>query len=206
MRRAGLLLPRLVGARACPVTSLALRSMSTTTPTKLKDHAPRIVAHVVGPDRIGILADVTRTITANGGKVHDTRMTTLGGTFSLTTEIEVETDSSGIGFALQSKFPEYVTCLRPEAETQAAAVIFGRLVVTEAKAMGVISQITEEITSRGIGFATLRTSEIMEDGVTSEYTMNATLNSRSALDFAWIDSEFAHLGDKLNCHVELIRM
>ena len=183
-----------------------LRRMSTTTPTKLKGHAPRIVAHVVGPDRVGILSEVNRIIVANGGKVHDTRATSLGGTFSVTTEIDVEQDSSAIAFALQSKFPDYVTCLRPEAETEAAAVIFGRLEVTEATAMGVITSITEEIASRGLGFATLRTSESIEDGKPPEYIMNATLNSRAAIDFAWIDSELAYLGDKLNCRVELIRM
>jgi glycine cleavage system regulatory protein len=182
------------------------RSLSTKTPTKLKGHAPRVVAHVVGPDRVGILSEVNRIIAAHGGKVHDTRVATLGGTFAVTTEIEVDSDSSAIQFALQSRLPDYVTCLRPEAPTEAAAVIFGRLVVTEAKAMGVVSQIAEEITSRGIGFATLRTSESVEDGVVKEYTMNATLNSRAALDIAWIDSEFAHLGDKFNCRVELVRM
>lgn len=202
MQRASRLLSRRSMSSTTPT-----RSMSSTTPTKLKGHAPRIVAHVVGPDRVGILSSVTRIITENGGKVHDTRATNLGGTFAVTTEIDFpgNVDSSAVGFALQSKLPDYVTCLRPEADTEAAAVIFGRLLVTEAKAMGVISQMTEQIASRGIGFATLRTSESTEAGETS-FTMSATLNSRTAIDFAWINSEFAELGEKLNCHVELVRM
>ena len=57
------------------------------------------------------------------------------------------------------------------------------------------------------GFATLRTSESVEEGASlPEFTMNATLNSRSAIDFAWIDSEFADLGNKFNCRIELMRM
>ena len=75
------------------------RSLSTKTPTKLKGHAPRVVAHVVGPDRVGILSEVNRIIAAHGGKVHDTRVATLGGTFAVTTEIEVDSDSSAISAA-----------------------------------------------------------------------------------------------------------
>ena len=103
MQRASRLLSRRSMSSTTPT-----RSMSSTTPTKLKGHAPRIVAHVVGPDRVGILSSVTRIITENGGKVHDTRATNLGGTFAVTTEIDFpgNVDSSAVGFAREEEKEE----------------------------------------------------------------------------------------------------
>ena len=165
--------------------------------------ATKVIAHCVGPDRVGILSQVTRIVTAHGGKMHDTRAVTLGGTFSVTAEIELEDDSAGLAYALQTKLPDFITCMRPESDTEVAAGVFGRLEVSNAVAMGVISQMTEHVSSRGIGFATLRTSEHIEEGSSSPvFSMNATLSSTSKVDLQWLTSEFAELGEKLNCHVE----
>ena len=168
----------------------------------------KVIAHCVGPDRVGILSQITKVITAHGGKMHDSRAVTLGGTFSVTAEIELEEDdSAGLAFALQTKLPDFITCMRPESETQIAAGVFGRLEVSQAAAMGVISQMTEHVASRGIGFATMRTSEhIVEGSSTPTFSMTATLNSPSEVDLQWLASEFAELGEKLNCHVEFDKL
>jgi glycine cleavage system regulatory protein len=150
----------------------------------------KIITHCVGPDRVGVLSQITRVITAHGGKMHDTRAVTLGGTFSVTAEIELEDDSAGLAFALQTKLPDFITCMRPESETQMAAGVFGRLKVTNAAAMGVISQMTEHVASRGIGFATMRTAEHIEEGSsTPVFSMNATLNSSSEVDHEWLGTK-----------------
>lgn len=177
----------LVG-RAAPLA--AHRLMST-----------RVIAHVVGPDRVGILAEVSRVITSHGGKIHDTRATSLGGTFSVTTEVELGEDSSAMAFALQTKLPDFITCMRPESDIEAASAVFGRIEVSEATAMGVISQMTEHVASRGVGFATLRTSEYTEGGTTT-FSMTATLSAAGKVDTTWLTAEFMELGDKLNCRVE----
>jgi len=172
------------------------------SPILSKSMSTRVITHVVGPDRVGILAEVNRVITAHGGKIHDTRASSLGGTFAVTTEVELEEDSSAMAFALQTKLPDFITCMRPESEVEMAAAVFGRLEVTDAPAMGVISQMTEHVSSRGIGFATIRTSEHTESGSSSPiFSMTATLSAVGKVDTSWLTNEFMELGEKLNCHV-----
>lgn len=164
----------------------------------------KVIAHVCGPDRVGILTNVSRIIAENGGKMHESRATALGGTFSMMAEVEVETDSAALGFALQSSLPDFISCIRPEGETEAEAAVFARLDLKKFPALTAISQITENLASRGIGIATLRTSEHSEDG--GYYSATATLSSATEVDYKWMESEFAELSHKLNIDLEFKKL
>ena len=67
---------------------------------------------------MGILKEMTQVINDNGGTIHDTRATSLGGLFSLTTEVAVKEDSAAMSFALQSALNDYHVVVRPETEME----------------------------------------------------------------------------------------
>ena len=48
-----------------------------------------IIINIVGEDRPGIVADVTRIVTVNGGNVGESRAQLLGGYFSLIMQVGV---------------------------------------------------------------------------------------------------------------------
>lgn len=178
--------------RSKPLVRPLVRSMST-----------RVIATVVGPDRVGILNEVSRIIAESESKVHDTRAQTLGGTFSMMAEVEVTKDSSALGFALQSSLPGFVTTLRPEGEVEAEAVVFGRLDLKRFPALSVMGRVTDSIASQSIGVATLRTSEHTDDGY---FSATATLSSSTEVDYKWLESELAELADKLDIDLEFKRL
>ena len=188
--------------RSKPLASSMSTRVLGTTPLA-RSMSTRIVATIVGPDRIGIMNEVSRIITENDSKVHDTRAQALGGTFSMMAEVEVVKDSAALGFALQSSLPGYVTTLRPEGEVEAEAVVFGRLDLKRFPALAVVSRVTEAIASHSIGIATLRTSEHSE----GYYSATATLSSPSKdVDYQSLEIEFAELADKLNIDLEFKKL
>ena len=162
----------------------------------------RVVATIVGPDRSGILTDVSRIIGENDGKIHDTRAQTLGGTFSMMAEVEVPKDSASLGFALNAQLPDFVTALRPEGETDHAKV-FGRLDLKRFKALPVLTAVAENMSSRSIHIATMRTSDHSDAGY---YSVTATLSSNKEVDYNWLEGEFAELADKLAIDLEFKKL
>lgn len=181
---------------------LGLSRCARSLATQQRFMSTRVIAHVCGPDRVGILSQVSRIIGENDGKMHETRATALGGTFSMMAEVELETDSSSLGFALQSQLPEFVTCLRPEGETEAEAAVFGRLDLKSFPALSIISLVTENMSSRGIGIATLRTSEHDE----GHYSATISLSSSEEVDYKWLESEIAELSHKFNTDLEFKKL
>jgi len=157
---------------------------------------------VCGPDRVGILSQVSRIIGENDGKMHETRATSLRGTFSMMADVEVQKDSAELSFALQTQLGDYVTCIRPEGETEAESKIFGRLDLKKFTALSVINLVTENFSSRSIDIATLRTSEHKE----GYYSATISLASSGQVDFDWLEAETAELSDKFNVDLEFKRL
>lgn len=165
--------------------SLAARAMAT-----------KVVVHSVGPDRVGVLKEITMCILGNGGSVVETRAVNLDGTFSVTSTVDLPDDSCNLAWSLQTKLPDFVTVVRPEFSAGAGSV-FGRLDLTGARSAGVISQFTENIASRGMSFATFRMAE--GDG---SYNATATLYSPTEVNTEWLENEFAEMSDKLDVHIK----
>ena len=164
----------------------------------------KVICHAYGPDRMGILKEMTQVINDNGGTIHDTRATSLGGLFSVTTEVAVKEDSAAMSFALQSALNDYHVVVRPETEMEAAPQMFGRIEVTKAPALAVLSNIMEHATSSGINLSTLRTDECKDSLGT--HKMTATLSSTKPVDIKWIEQSILELGVKYDCCIEFEKL
>ena len=190
-------------ARRAPSHAVAQSSLAML-PRAL---STKVVAHCVGPDRVGVLKDITQTVLGLGAKITDARAVCLDGTFSATTSLVVADDSCNIAWALQTKLPDYVCVVRPEG-TFGATDVFGRLTVSGFKSAGAIGQLADHLSSRGLSFATFRITQGTAaaegvDGVTAApFGCAATLYSDTPVDFKWLEGEFAELGDKLDVHIK----
>jgi len=156
----------------------------------------KVVISCVGPDRVGVLQEVTKCVMAQGGKISETRATALSGTFSVTNIVELEADSAAVAWELQTKLGDYMVAVRPKAPPNTFGDVFGRVEV-QAESMGIIAQVTEHCADRGFGFATLRTSSS-----DSTFNATATLSAKSAVDMTWLSNEFAELGEKLDVDIK----
>ena len=145
-----------------------------------------------------------------GGKVTDTRAVTLDGTFSVSSTVELANDSCNLAWALQTRLPDYLTVVRPESSPgSTTGGVFGRVEVVNAKTAGAISQLTEHIASRGMSFATFRSSQETSTGSTGAETFTATgtlyaSSSTPPISFEWVSQEFAELADKVRVHAATV--
>ena len=158
----------------------------------------KIVACAVGPDKVGILSDFTKVVMGHGGKISASRASALDGTFSVSQTIELPGDSAGLAWALQTKMPDFIVAIRPEGDALAASTTFGRIEIAHAGSMGIVAQVTEHCASRGLGFATLR----MDQTADEFFTATAVLSSDTLVDVAWLEGEFAELGEKLDISIK----
>ena len=89
-----------------------------------------------------------------------------------------------------------------DRETEAEAAVFGRLELKSFPALSIISLVTENMSSRGIGIATLRTSEHDE----GYYSATISLSSSEEVDYKWLESEIAELSHKFNTDLEFKKL
>ena len=184
-------------SRSLLLRSLGQRAMST-----------RVVAHVVGPDRVGILKEVTKVIGSVNANIGDTRASTVGGLFSVSTVLDMPGDSAELSYKLQTALPEHITMLRPEScilESTAPVGVFGKIEIVHAPSMGTISTITDHIASRSINFATLRTTETDTKRGT-EFTATATLSTSGPVDVKWIEKELIEISNKMAVDIKFSKL
>lgn len=138
-----------------------------------------IVLTLTGPDRVGIVEEVTRVLLELGGNVDTSRMARLGGEFAILMQVSVPEDRiagldeafsalTGQGYSITTKSTD------PTAATYPDWLPY-RVTVAGADHEGIVHEIAAVLSSRGI------TIESAETGTSSAPVSGTPLFHMSAL-------------------------
>lgn len=136
-----------------------------------------MVLTLSGPDRVGIVGDVTRILLDVGGNVSTSRMARLGGEFAIIMLVNVPAEADLAGALGDLEAQGYVAVVRPARsadEARHAGWVPYRIEVCGADHEGIVHEIAAGLSASGISI------ESMETGTTSAPVTGATLFTMEA--------------------------
>lgn len=139
-----------------------------------------VVLTVTGPDRVGIVEEVTQALLAVDGNVGTSRMARLGGEFAILMLASVPADSiaaleGALGTLAADGYRVAVTPTHPAASVEQSTWPTYRIEIEGADHEGIVHEIVCGLAGAGISI------ESMETGTTDAPTTGATLFTMSAV-------------------------
>lgn len=187
--------------RTAPILPGYARSMSTST--KL------LVVTAQGPDRVGIVSDITKAIADNSGNLTDSKMMRLGGEFSLLALVETNAASRSqlaaslgstadkLGLAISLRETDY-------GQGDSPVVWEGFVKLEGADNPGLVHTVSEFFSSNNINIEKLATErELAPFGGAELFSMEGYLSSATAVDVATLQKKLADLSNKLNVDIKV---
>lgn len=122
--------------------------------------AENLVLTVTGPDRIGMVEEVTGLLVARGGNVEISRMTRLGGEFAILMLAAVPTDQvvgleTDLGRLTERGYKVATTQARPSAADAHPEWPRFRIEVQGADHEGIIQEVARYLSHRGINIESM---------------------------------------------------
>jgi glycine cleavage system transcriptional repressor len=168
-----------------------------------------LVVTAVGPDRVGIAADVSRRISENGGSIASSRMVNLHGQFALLALVEgPQSALDRVREALLAAAPDLG--LRIDSTAGGGAARSGapsipyRLKSYSVDRPGIVHQVTELLRRHGVNVEELETRvESAPFAGTPLFLMEAVLSVPAGVPARTLRQELAELGAAIGCDLDL---
>lgn len=174
-----------------------------------------MIVNALGEDRLGIVSDLTKCVSAAGGSVGESQATKLGAYFSLTMTIDVPTKSvSDIKAALKdikglkTQYLEASEDIAAPRKKPPRVAYSGRFTLEGLDNPGLVHTLTNFMVSHGLSVDTLETSqEEAAFGGTTLFSIDGIVTAHEPLPHSFdtdkIREELSKLGDSLNCDIDL---
>ena len=164
------------------------------------------VLTLTGPDRIGIVEEVTRLVLDRGGNVETSRMARLGGEFAVLMLVAIpEAKGEGLGGDFQdlaSKGYKVSISLADEGgEASHAGWAPYRIAVDGADHEGIIHEVARHLARRGISIEEMDSeSAPAPTSAAPLFSMSALILVPPAADESWVEG-LKEIGWKMNLEV-----
>ena len=137
-------------ARIAPVGALASTRRALICQSLQVEHQERtheMVVTAAGPDRLGIVNEVSRAIVSIGGNVGESQSMSVRGTFmaAFAIELDVRVDLTEFCADVTNQLPGFMVSLQPAQPVQTEdAVYTARVVVSMADHIGAVHEVTSQ--------------------------------------------------------------
>mmetsp|Transcript_20766 Transcript_20766/g.65339 ORF Transcript_20766/g.65339 Transcript_20766/m.65339 type:complete len:201 (+) Transcript_20766:120-722(+) len=164
----------------------------------------QLVVSVVGPDRVGVVNDVTRTVASSGGNVLESNSFSIGSVFSMSLLIDVGHDQHTIlASAVQDAVPQFAVTAHENEAGDAAPAFAAALEVTCADGVGLIAEVTEFVANSGLSLSKLETkSEAAPMGGSTLFSLNGVMLSKGSVDEAKLAQGFKDLETRMGVSID----
>uniref|UniRef100_A0A7S1XEU8 ACT domain-containing protein n=1 Tax=Compsopogon caeruleus TaxID=31354 RepID=A0A7S1XEU8_9RHOD len=145
-------------------SAIGLPGLHSASPRLLSSSAASsgskfLVISLSGPDKLGIVHRMTRTVADHGGNVEQSRMAILGGEFAIISMVMVQAlQASEMIQALESSFPNYHIHFRETTQSQTVVGnMLYKLALEGPDSVGIMAMLTEEMAKAGVNIHDLET-------------------------------------------------
>lgn len=169
-----------------------------------------VVFTLTGPDRVGIVEEVTRAILDLGGNIENSRMARLGGEFAILMLASLPAEKTGAltgAFAHLSEQGYMVTTSQTQSAKEAARA--GRLAynidVQGADHEGIIHQVAQGLSDKGINIESMETATVSAPVSGAPlFTMRALVSvPLTVVESDWI-AKLTEAGDLAGVDIEVV--
>ena len=171
---------------------------------------PQLIVTAVGPDRPGLVAELTRHVYDVGASLADSRMVNLGGHFALLALIvgpaeslgslrrKLESDGAGMGLRLEM----YEAAAAPPSRAKGSVPY--RLKVYSNDQPGITARVTALLREHSINVEELETRiESAPFAGTPLFVLEGVITLPPGTSVRKMREELATLGEKIGCDIDL---
>mmetsp|Transcript_56133 Transcript_56133/g.119356 ORF Transcript_56133/g.119356 Transcript_56133/m.119356 type:complete len:226 (-) Transcript_56133:216-893(-) len=197
-----------IGAKLSDIAWASSRQLTSATTGK-----KCVIVNAIGADRPGIVADVTRIVTARGGNVGESHSRLLGGHFSLMMLVEIPfAEAESLGEELKAEVGGMSTSCFDAVDPRRVEVcpkvgFAGKFKLSGADNPGIVHKLTSVLARNSLTIGSMKTSQDEAPfGGTELFTMEGRVVAYEPLtsNFDWskIRAELQDMGESMNCDVE----
>ena len=189
---------------ARPLVKIACRQTARTLVT---GSSPGMVIVASGPDRVGLIANVTKRILEAGGNISDSKSIKLRGTFTMSLLVcNVAETTTSFQSLIQETLPDFsvsVTEANAAADDIKPNAFTARFSISTADNVGLINKITNFLVKRNMNISVLESSqEIAPHGGTTLFSMEGIMSSKDPVDVNQLDDDLTALESEMGVDVE----
>ncbi len=168
-----------------------------------------IVVTLVGPDKVGIVDDVTEKILEYGGNVEESRMARLGGDFAMIMLISVTGDKTdklktAIDTFGANGFQVFIRETAEETKSKYKGWLPYRIVVNGADHEGIIHSITRHLADKNINIESMDTNTVSAPMSGTElFTMSAVVIAPPDIKYHTWRDHLNEIEDEMNVTVDV---
>ncbi len=168
-----------------------------------------LVFTLSGPDRVGLVEEITGILLEHGGNVESSRMTRLGGEFVILMLISMpEENFDTLRQGIRSLRDEGYKVTTRQTERGYAAKYEGwlpyQVKVNGADNEGIIHHVARHMAKQGINIETMDTGMVRAPmSGTPLFTMTAVVMAPPELSYPGWGDDLADVGDRLNVDIEV---
>ena len=168
-----------------------------------------LVITLVGPDEVGIVDKVTKSVMEHDGNVEESRMARLGGEFVLLMLISIpEQQTEKVNAALSNfnskNFQLFIKETSPEKSVKYDGWLPYSVTVSGADHEGIVNSITHHFSTKGINIESLDTStDAAPMSGTLLFTMSAIIIVPPEVTYQSWRAPLDEVGDEMNVSVEV---
>jgi len=170
---------------------------------------PQIIVTAVGPDRPGLVADLTRHVYEAGASLADSRMVNLRGHFALLALVEGAADALvGLRRALEGTGPSLglrVDVYEANASgLRAVGSVPYRLKAYCNDQLGIVARVTALLRQHGVNVEELQTrTESAPFAGTPLFILEGVVTLPQGKSVRQLRGELQELGDRIGCDIDL---
>jgi len=168
-----------------------------------------IVLTLTGPDKIGLVENVSRIVVDHGGNIEASRMAHLGGEFSMLMFIRINDEQvneliENLGKLAAEGYKLTNTVTTKGDPARYKGWVPYEIEVTGADHEGIINKVAGFLSQAGFNIETINTNTVTAPVSGTElFTMDAIFLVPADKPFAVWHKSLQHLGEKLNVEIEV---
>ena len=160
---------------------------------------------VTGPDRTGIVSDISNIITNGGGNIEESRMAQLSGDFAIIMLITTNTSRIDLEVQLGVLQPLLINVKNTTTKEVKNRVQTRQLLLTGADNEGIVNTVTSYLTEKGINIESMDTETVQAPiSGTTLFKMQAIIQIPNTLEIHDLVTKLTLLGESLSVELELI--
>jgi len=158
----------------------------------------------VGPDRVGVVNDVTRVVATKGGNVLESNSFSIGSVFSMSLLVDVGADQHTIlAAAVQDAVPQFAVTAHENEVADTAPAFAAALEVSCADGVGLIAEVTEFVAESGLSLSKLETkSEGAPHGGATLFSLSGVMLSKDSVNEAKLKQGFKDLETRMGISID----
>ncbi len=160
---------------------------------------------VTGPDRIGIVSDISNIITNGGGNIEESRMAKLSGDFAIIMLITTNKTQEDLKVQLRELEPLMINVRNTTKKETKERGATRQLVLTGADNEGIVNTVTSFLSDKDINIESMDTETVQAPmSGTTLFKMQAMIQIPQKIEIQALENNLTVLGESLSVELELI--